>query len=79
MINRSLKNIERLEMDLCHDFWLDISEMVDALEEIDYYVEDYNDEYVVVCDGRDEDEACYILYLGHANRTIWVESIREVQ
>lgn len=68
--------IERMQMDVCGLFWTRADEMVEYLEDLDYAVEDANDEYVVVSDTRDLDEdACFILYLGHANRTMWVERV----
>lgn len=76
MINTDLERIERVEMDFNGLFWTRQNEMVEELEELDYYVEEVNCEYVVVTDGHDDEEQSYILYLGHANSTMWVESIR---
>lgn len=80
MVNTEISNIERVKMDVEGLFWTRTDEMVEELEELDYYVEDVNGEYVVVNDGHDDDiNACYILYLGHANTTIWVERVRQMQ
>ena len=54
-------------------FWTVLDEMVEELEGMGYEVEDYNDEYVSIV----EDDTEYLLYLGHANTTMWVETIRE--
>ena len=56
-------------------FWTVLEEMVEDLEELGLDVADYNDEYVVVVD-EDNEEA--ILYLGHANKTIWIDRVREM-
>ena len=77
MVNTSLDRIERVKMDLAGLFWTRTDEMVEELESLDYFVEEVNGEYVVVEDGHDEEDHIYILYLGHANSTIWVESVRE--
>ena len=52
--------------------------MVQELEELDYEVVALCHEYVRVVDLQDDDEANYILYLGHANSTMWVENVKEV-
>ena len=56
-------------------FWTELTEMVEDIEELGLEVADYNDEYIVAVD---EDNMEYILYLGHANRTIWIENVREM-
>lgn len=57
-------------------FWTREDEMVEELEELGFSVDDVNGEYVSVY-GENE-EAIYILYLGHANTTMWVERVREI-
>lgn len=63
-------------------FWTDLDEMMEELNELfDEYdipaeVICGNNEYISV-EGKDEEEGTgYTLYLGHANRTIWVEEVR---
>ena len=71
-------NVECIEKDLCGDFWTDLEEMVDDIKEAGYEVEDYNDEYIAIRESEDDDAQPYILYLGHANKTIWIDSIKEM-
>lgn len=73
-----MSNLERVEMDMSGKFWTRQNEMVEELEELDYEVTEVSYEYVAVIDLHDEDEAEYILYLGHANSTMWVERVREM-
>lgn len=69
--------IEKVMMNVEGKFWTRQNEMVEELEELDYEVTSINYEYVTVTDIQDEDEREYILYLGHANTTMWVESAKE--
>lgn len=70
--------IEKVMMNVEGKFWTRQNEMVEELEELDYEVTAINYEYAAVVDTQDEDEREYILYLGHANTTMWVESAKEV-
>lgn len=72
-----MTNIEKIEMNVQGQFWTNSNEMIEELENLDYAVCEVTDEYVSVQDTQDEDETAYILYLGHANRTMWVESVKE--
>lgn len=76
MVNTDIDRIERVEMDMAGLFWTRQEEMVEELEELDYFVTAVNWEYVAVIDGRDEEEHEYILNLGRANSTMWVERVR---
>ena len=58
-------------------FWTRRNEMVEELEELDYEVTEINDEFVAVVDLQDDEEAEYVLYLGHAGRTMYVENVKE--
>lgn len=78
MINTSFKTIERIEMDVKGLFWTRQSEMIEELEELDYSVDEINYEYVVVTVEHNEDKGAYILYLGHANSTMWIERVRSM-
>lgn len=69
--------VEKVMMNVGDKFWTKQDEMVEELESLDYEVTYISYEYVAVTDLQDEDEAEYILYLGHANTTMWVESVRE--
>lgn len=71
-----MKDIEKVMMNVSGQFWTRQNEMVEELEELDYSVLEVNHEYVVVADLQDEDEEEYILYLGHANSTMWIENVR---
>ena len=73
-----MTNIEKIEMNVSGNFWTRQDEMVEELEELGNEVVAVNYEYVSVIDLQDEDGAEYILYLGHANSTMWVESVREM-
>ena len=72
-----MTNIERVKMDFDGLFWTRRNEMIEEIESLDYSVYEVTSEYVCVQDLQDEDEAEYILYLGHANTTMWVESVKE--
>ena len=61
--------IERLG----NEFWTELDEMLDDIRDLGLSVEEANDEYVV---ASNEDDAV-IIYLGHANRTMWIEKVRE--
>lgn len=75
----TIKNLEhsteKVEMNVAGLFWTKTDEMVEDLEELGYYVEDVNEEYVVVNDGND----LYIMYLGHANKTMWVQKVSQIE
>lgn len=71
-----MKDIKKVEMNVCNRFWTRQNEMMEELEDLDYSVLEINHEYVVVADLQDEDEEEYILYLGRANSTMWIETIR---
>lgn len=71
--------LEKLAMAVTDEFWTRLDEMVEDIEALGFEVEESYDEYIVVVNPEDEDdEADVILYLGHANTTIWVERIREM-
>lgn len=72
-----MTNIEKVKMDLDGLFWTRRNEMIEEIESLDYSVYEITSEYVCIQDLQDEDEAEYILYLGHANTTMWVESVKE--
>ena len=59
-------------------FWTDLEEMVEDIREYGYRVEEYNDEYVAVENDHDEHVETTVLYLGHANRTIWIDNVRNI-
>ena len=69
---------EKVMMNMEGKFWTRQNEMVEELEELDYEVTAINYEYAAVVDTQDEDKREYILYLGHANSTMWIESVKEV-
>ncbi len=63
------------ENDFANSFWPSEEEMVKEAEELGYTVEEVNYEYIALSNDDSEDEQ-YVLYLGHANSTMWVEQIR---
>ena len=67
-------NIRVIENDVCRDFWTRLDEMCEDLEDLGYIVMEANGEYISII--ADEDDEEYILYLGHANETIWVYNVR---
>lgn len=56
-------------------FWTRQDEMVAEIEALDYEVISLGWEVVVVIDLQEDDDVEYILHIGHANRTMWVESV----
>ncbi len=72
-----MTNLEKMEMNVAGLFWTRQSEMVEELEGLDYSVCEINNEYVVVTDDQDDEDSSFILYLGHANSTMWVENVKE--
>lgn len=61
-----------------HEFWTDLSEMVEDIEEYGYNVQEAYDEYIVVENDTEDEADAVILYLGHANTTIWIERTRMI-
>ena len=57
-------------------WWTEQDEMIADLEALEYEVLEVNDEYVTVLDTLADVEI--IFYLGHANRTMWIERFKEV-
>ena len=72
-----MSNAEKMALNVEGLFWTRQDEMVAELESLDYEVCEVNSEYVAVTDLQDMD-LCFILYLGHANSTMWVESVNEM-
>lgn len=70
-------NIECIENDLGRSFWTRMDEMLDDIEEAGYPVDYMTEEYVIIRESEDEDAQEFILYIGHANTTMWIESIRK--
>lgn len=61
-------------------FWTNLDEMVEDIEKFGFTVWMANDEYIVIDidtddDDDDDDVGHAILYLGHANSTMWVERV----
>lgn len=67
---------EKVMMNVGDKLWTRQREMIKELEELDYIVTSVNSEYVSVVDGQDEEEHEFILYLGHAHSTMWIENVR---
>lgn len=74
-----MKNVFDVGDDVSGVFWTVREEMIEDLERWGYDVLLVNDEFVAIAVYDDEcDQAEFLLYLGHANKTMWVEKIREV-
>ena len=71
-----MKNSKKVMTDVEGKFWTRKNEMVEELESLDYEVVEAGWETVVVVDLQDEDETEYVLHIGHANTTMWVESVQ---
>lgn len=67
---------EKVMMDVGGKFWTRQNEMVEELESLDYEVVEAGWDTVVVVDLQDEDETEYVLRIGHANTTMWVEGVQ---
>ena len=66
-----------IENDLCGCFWTRMDEMLDEIEEAGYPVEFMTEEYVVILGSEEEDSQEFILYIGSAGRTMWIQSVKE--
>lgn len=73
---RELPLKENLTANLGGQFWTRLDELQADIEEYGYRVLEINDEYVVVENDTGDGEDDVILYLGHANTTIWIERVR---
>lgn len=69
-----MEGIEKVMMNVEGKFWTRQNEMVEELEGLDYEVVSISWDTLVVVDLQDEDETEYTLHVGHANRTMWIES-----
>jgi hypothetical protein len=68
-----------IELNVYGNFWTDENEMIKELEEMGYEVLEVNGEYVSIsAEEDDEEDKEFVLYLGHANTTMWVEKIKEI-
>ncbi|WP_304110637.1 hypothetical protein [Phascolarctobacterium succinatutens] len=65
--------LEEKVNELVSEFWTRKNEMEESVESVGLYVVESNDEYVTVA-AEDIDEQA-VLYLGHANKTMWIERI----
>ena len=61
---------------LGRDFWTRLEEMVEDIQECGNRVLEANDEYIVIENDTDDEDEETILYLGHANTTIWIERVQ---
>lgn len=61
-----------------NDFWTRLDELVSDIEEYGYRVLEANDEYITVENDTDDDADETLLYLGHANSTMWIEKARNI-
>lgn len=65
--------LEEKVNELASKFWTRKNEMEVSVESTGLYVAESNEEYVTVA-AEDIDEQA-VLYLGHANETMWIERI----
>lgn len=64
--------------ELVREFWTRQNEMEESIESLGLYIAEANAEYIIVYDENSDDENSdmhAVLYLGHANETMWVERI----
>ena len=55
------------------------SDLEEELMDEDIEINEANDEYISVTDlNEDDEEAEFILYLEHANSTVWINWVREM-
>ena len=65
--------LEEKVNELLGECWTRENEMEEFIKEVGLYVAEINGEYVTVAtEGMDEQA---ILYLGHANETMWIDRI----
>lgn len=65
--------LEEKVNELISEFWTRKNEMEESVESVGLYVAESNGENVTVAaEGIDEQA---VLYLGHANETMWIERI----
>lgn len=70
-------NVQIITNDLNGFFWTRLDEMIQDIENEGYSVLDANNESLVIGLEDDEDEEMeFILYIGHANTTMWIQSVR---
>ena len=69
------RNKEAVMSNLNGLFWTRQDEMVEEIESLNYEVISEGWDRLVVIDTNDEDETEYILRIGHANRTMWIEGV----
>ena len=65
--------LEEKVNELVSEFWTRKNEMEESVESVGLYVAESNDEYVTVAAKGIDEQA--VLYLGHANETMWIERI----
>lgn len=70
-------NIEAIENDLGRSFWTVREEMIKEIEDKGYPVEADYGEFLVIRESEDEASTEYVLRVGKANHTLWIEKIEE--
>ena len=73
---RELSMDEWFMEEMGNQFWTRLDELVEDIREYGYRVTEANDEYVVVENDTADEADETLLYLGHANSTIWIESAK---
>ena len=58
---------------LKNQFWTVLDEMLEDIRDCGLSVDEANDEYVIANDYEDTE---FQFFIGHANRTMWIESIK---
>lgn len=58
-------------------FWTRMDEMLDEIEAAGYPVDYMTEEYVIIRDSEEDDADEYTLYIGSANRTMWIQNIEK--
>lgn len=68
------QSIDDVKADVAGRFWTREDEMIEDLEDLGYVIVHSCGEFVDVTTGTDSG---FVLYLGHARNTIWIETVRK--
>ena len=67
--------MERLN-EICGNFWTQFHEMLGDIEEAGFPVEYATEEYIEISASEEEDAPHFLLYIGQANTTMWIQKIK---
>lgn len=75
MTNTMVERLYELENG---NFWTNVHDLVDEIEELGFEIDDYNREYIVVSTDEDDEDNSFELLLGGTERTIIIKLIKEI-